>query len=49
MRAKGVVATVDAGGVLVQVVGNRREVSVLPEPERQEPTDLVVITLRTER
>jgi G3E family GTPase len=46
VRAKGVVATIDAGVVLVQVVGNRREVIKLPEPEDREPTDLVVVTLR---
>jgi G3E family GTPase len=46
VRAKGVVATFDAGVVLVQVVGNRREITKLPEPEDQLPTDLVVVTLR---
>ena len=44
-RAKGVVATPDGGRVLVQVVGGRREVTRLLEPELQEPTDLVVISL----
>jgi G3E family GTPase len=47
VRAKGVVATVDQGVVLVQLVGSRREVTTLPEPEDQEPTDLVVVTLKT--
>jgi G3E family GTPase len=47
VRAKGVVATIDAGVVLVQVVGRRREITTLPEPEQQDPTDLVVVTLRT--
>jgi G3E family GTPase len=45
VRAKGVVATLDAGVVLVQVVGSRREIARLPEPEQQDPTDLVVVTL----
>jgi G3E family GTPase len=44
-RAKGIVATTDAGLVLVQIVGSRREVTPVPEPERQPSTDLVVITL----
>ena len=46
VRAKGIVATVDAGLVLVQVVGPRCEITPVPTPERQTPTDLVVITLR---
>jgi G3E family GTPase len=46
VRAKGVVDTTDAGVVLVQVVGNRREVTPLPAAERQPATDLVVVTLR---
>ena len=44
-RAKGVIDTPD-GLVLVQVVGNRREVTPLLLNEAQEPTDLVVISLR---
>ena len=47
VRAKGIVDTTDDGLVLVQVVGARCEISVLPEPEREASTDLVVITLRT--
>jgi G3E family GTPase len=43
-RAKGVVETSD-GLVLVQVVGNRREVTALLPSESQPPTDLVVISL----
>ena len=42
---KGLVDTTDLGLVLVQVVGARREVTAVPEPERERPTDLVVITL----
>jgi G3E family GTPase len=45
VRAKGILATADAGLVLVQIVGSRREVSSVPAPEHQPPTDLVVITL----
>lgn len=45
VRAKGVVSTPTDGLLLVQVVGNRIEVSSVPEPERQPSTDLVVITL----
>ena len=44
-RAKGVIATPDGGRVLVQVVGNRREVTPLFASETQDPTDLVVISL----
>ncbi|MEP1126600.1 MAG: GTP-binding protein [Ilumatobacter sp.] len=43
-RAKGVIDTPD-GPVLVQVVGNRRDVTRLLPPEFQAPTDLVVISL----
>ena len=42
----GMVDTTDLGLVLVQVVGARREITVVPEPERQRATDLVVISLR---
>jgi G3E family GTPase len=45
VRAKGILATTDAGLVLVQVVGSRREVTSVPAPEQQPPTQLVVITL----
>jgi G3E family GTPase len=45
VRAKGIFATTDAGLVLVQVVGSRREITSVPEPEHEPPTDLVVITL----
>jgi len=46
VRVKGFVETSDRGLVCVQVVGDRTEIEVVPEPERGEPTDLVVITLR---
>jgi G3E family GTPase len=45
VRVKGLVDTTDLGLVLVQVVGARRELTVVPGPERHPPTDLVVITL----
>lgn len=45
VRAKGVAHTVDVGPVLIQVVGQRRQLSPLPGPERQPATDLVLITL----
>ncbi len=47
VRAKGVVAPVDGPPLLVQVVGSRREISALPDPEAQPPTPLTVITLRS--
>jgi G3E family GTPase len=43
-RAKGVVESPD-GLVLVQVVGNRREITKLLPSEIQAPTDLVVISI----
>ncbi len=45
VRVKGFVETSDEGLVLVQAVGARFEVTEVPEPERQPPTDLVVISL----
>lgn len=45
-RAKGVIDTPD-GLVLVQVVGNRREITPLLPNEVQAPTDLVVISIPT--
>ncbi len=48
VRAKGIVVTADLGLVLVQVVGIRQEITVVPEAERVPATDLVVITLRGE-
>ncbi len=45
VRAKGMVATTDAGLVLVQVVGRRIELSAVPLSERQQPTDLVMVSL----
>jgi G3E family GTPase len=44
VRAKGVVETPD-GLVLIQVVGERREVTPLLTSEIQDPTDLVVISV----
>jgi G3E family GTPase len=46
VRAKGLALTSDLGLVLVQVVGFRQEIDVVPEPERAAPTELVVIRLR---
>jgi G3E family GTPase len=46
VRVKGIVETTDRGLMLVQVVGSRCEVTALPEPERQPPTDLIAISLR---
>lgn len=46
VRAKGVVDTVDAGPVLVQMVGRRVEIEPVPDPEREPATDLVVVTIR---
>lgn len=43
-RAKGVVETPD-GPALVQVVGSRREITLLLPSEEQHPTDLVVISV----
>jgi len=48
VRAKGIVATTDLGPVLVQLVGNRQEITVVPEAEHEPATDLVVIALRGE-
>ncbi len=45
VRAKGILSTTDHGLMLVQVVGPRREITPVPEPERQPPTELVVITV----
>jgi G3E family GTPase len=47
VRAKGIVATTDGGLILVQIVGGRQELTTVPEPEHQPPTDLVVICLRS--
>ena len=46
LRAKGIAVTHDGTRLLAQVVGRRREISVLPDAEAQPPTDLVVITPR---
>lgn len=48
VRAKGLVDTIDLGLVLVQIVGSRCEVTAVPIPDRQPPTDLVIISLRPE-
>lgn len=45
VRAKGIVETTDTGLVLVQVVGARCEISVVPQPELQDATALVVISI----
>jgi G3E family GTPase len=45
VRAKGIVATTDLGLVAVHIVGARREIAVLPMPEHQPPTGVVVISL----
>lgn len=45
VRAKGVAERVDGTQVLVQLVGRRRSIEVLPPAERTTPTDLVVISL----
>ena len=45
VRAKGLVATLDQSLVLVQIVGRRVEITLVPEPERHAPTDLVAIFL----
>ncbi len=44
LRAKGIARTPSGERLLVQVVGRRREISVLREAEAYDPTDLVVIT-----
>jgi G3E family GTPase len=45
VRAKGIIATTDAGLMLVQIVGSRHELTSVPKPERQAATNLVVISL----
>lgn len=45
VRAKGVARADDGRLLLVQVVGHRRSVTVLPDAETQPPTDLVIISL----
>ena len=45
VRAKGVASADDGRLLLVQVVGHRRSVTVLPDAETQPPTDLVIISL----
>jgi len=45
VRAKGIAELDDGSMVLIQVVGRRVEVTVLPQAELQPPTDLVVIRL----
>ncbi|MFV0259852.1 MAG: CobW family GTP-binding protein [Acidimicrobiales bacterium] len=46
VRIKGMVDTIDAGPMLIQVVGRRRQVTPVPRPERLPTTDLAVISLR---
>jgi G3E family GTPase len=45
MRAKGIANTTDQGLILIQLVGNRVELSPVPQSESHPPTDLVMITL----
>lgn len=45
VRAKGIAKTPDGRYLIAQVVGSRRTISELPAPERQDPTDLVVIRI----
>jgi G3E family GTPase len=45
VRVKGLVQSCDQGLVLVQVVGRRCEITIVPPPEQQPPTDLVVISI----
>lgn len=47
VRAKGVAAGADGRRFLVQIVGRRRSIEVLPPAEPLDPTDLVVIALRS--
>lgn len=46
LRAKAIAVTPEGDHLLAQVVGRRREITVLPQAESQEPTDLVIITPR---
>ena len=46
VRAKAVLDTTDCGLVLVQIVGARVEIEKLPAPEQQQPTQVIVITVR---
>ncbi len=46
VRAKGIVETDIDGLILVQQVGTRVALQSVPEPEREPPTDLVVISLK---
>lgn len=45
VRAKGIAQDRSGVGLLIQVVGHRRSITELPAPEREPPTDLVVISL----
>jgi G3E family GTPase len=47
VRAKGVLATTDAGPVLLQAVGRRVEISPISIAEQHPATDVVVISLRS--
>ena len=46
LRAKAVIRSTDDQMYLVQVVGPRKTVTVLPQAEAQNPTDMVVVELR---
>ncbi len=47
VRAKGIAVDLSGQRLLVQVVGRRQTIEVLPPAEDQPPTDLVVISART--
>jgi G3E family GTPase len=48
VRAKGLVRTTDLGLMLVQIVGKRSELTIVPQPELAEPSDLVRIWLKAD-
>ena len=45
VRVKGIAELLDGTKLLVHQVGRRRSITVLPDSEHQDPTDLVVITV----
>lgn len=47
VRAKGIVQIETGELLIVQIIGNRRSVEPLPMAETTEPTDLVVVSLRS--
>ena len=48
VRAKGILVATDVGPVLIQIVGARREITLVRQPEAQPESNLVVITLKNE-